>query len=204
MCSTAIASLTSSKDLHAGRDAQGGGNIADLSALDVALCLVEVEQMWSKHLRSTLALLGIGVDMWLRRNFAVLVIVAALGFASVSVTSPSVDAAESGNCGAGFGPHIQTDGLGHFAATFGFGCETSHLRTIIVTVARQGAEICSASHRYACLRSGLRKRWFTNAPPNSNATVEVLLGGTYKVASNAIPRIVVGMARPRNRPQIMT
>ena len=143
--------------------------------------------------------------MWLKRGCAVFAIAAALGLASVSMTSPVAAAAESGKCGSGVGPKIATDGLGHFAVSFGFtGAKRAiaYSFTELITVKVDGKTLYSTERQSGTLafRSELTKQVFKNVPPNSNATINVYLFGTYAVANKNVGCAVAGYGTATQSP----
>lgn len=127
-------------------------------------------------------------------------VAAALGLtaamlATGAVAATPAQAAGAGACGSGLRPVLRFDGLGHYIVTAGFsGAKKAIAYQFNEYITVNGSGRLHTQQGTLLLRSSLTKRVIGNLPANGPTTIEVVLGGTYKLAGNPLPCVVTGSA----------
>lgn len=104
-------------------------------------------------------------------------------------------AAGAGPCGSGLRPVLQFDGRGHYIVTAGFsGAQRAVAYQFSEYIRVNGSGRLHTQRGTLFFRSSLTKRVIGTLPANGPTTVEVVLGGTYKLAGHPLPCIVTGTA----------
>ncbi|MBM2620796.1 hypothetical protein JIG36_35380 [Actinoplanes sp. LDG1-06] len=130
------------------------------------------------------------------------IIAGVLGLTTAALLGGTVAAAPAqaasggaGACGLGLQPVLRFDGLGHYIVTAGFsGAKRAVAYSFTEYIVVNGSGRLHTQQGTLFFRSSLTKRVIGTLPAGGPTTVEVVLGGFYRVAGNPIPCLVTGSA----------